>query len=124
MPQIISPVSGTSFYSARILPPPTIYSDASPATITASTPFIATAVLSTTYIEARINGVTDGSAALSGSSASLSSPLWVGDFQSGGYPLVGAIGEVIIYPTVLTNAEMNVIGNYLAAKLSISWTNL
>ena len=122
MPQIISPVGGTSFYSARIIP--TAVSDTSAATITANTPFIPTAVLSTTYIEARINGVTNGSTALSGNTASLSSPLWVGDFQNGGYGLIDAIGEVIIYPTVLTNTQMNAVGNYLAAKWSISWTNL
>jgi hypothetical protein len=121
MPQLFT-AQGSSLYSARILP--SVAQDFSAATITANTPFIPTAVLSTTYIEARINGVTNGSTALSGNTASLSSPLWVGDFQSGGNALVGAIGEVIIYPTVLTNAEINVIGNYLAAKWSISWTNL
>ncbi len=38
-------------------------------------------------------------------------------------PWDGDIGEIIIYTRVLTNAERNLIGNYLASKWGLAWTN-
>lgn len=39
-------------------------------------------------------------------------------------PLDGACGEVIIYTRALTNAEVNQVAAYLAAKWGGSWTNI
>ena len=36
----------------------------------------------------------------------------------------GLMGEQIVYTRILTNAEMNQVGTYLAAKWGITWTDL
>ncbi len=36
----------------------------------------------------------------------------------------GKIGEIIIYAGILTDVEMNQVGNYLSAKWGISWSNI
>lgn len=43
---------------------------------------------------------------------------------SGGFDLNGSIGEVIIYNRLLTDTESNLVGQYLAGKWGISWTDI
>ena len=38
--------------------------------------------------------------------------------------LDGFIGEVLIYERLLANTEINRVGNYLASKWGMTWTNI
>lgn len=44
--------------------------------------------------------------------------------QQGTNRFDGGIGEVIVYDRVLSQSEMNLVGNYLSTKWGISWTNI
>lgn len=50
--------------------------------------------------------------------------LYIGASNTLAFPLNGMIAEVIVYNSYLSNADANTVGNYLATKWGISWTNL
>lgn len=123
MPQIMRTDVGNVLQLVRINP--TVVTDSSAATLTTTSAFIGTTIYTTASLNALINGVGNGVTAAGSNTANQNRQFAIG--MNGGYGdtfFEGYMGELILYPTVLTNAEINVIGNYLAAKWSIGWTNL
>ena len=123
MPQIMRTEVGNVLQMIRI--DPTIVGESSAATLTTTSAFIGTTIYTTASLNALINGVGNGVTAAGSNAVNQNRSLAIG--MNGGYGdalFEGYMGELILYPTVLTNAEINVIGNYLATKWSISWTNL
>jgi hypothetical protein len=73
--------------------------------------------------EARYNGVLG----ISGSGDVLATPtdFVVGARYSYGYnAFLGTVSEIVIFNRALNDNELNVIGNYLAQKWGISWTDI
>lgn len=69
-----------------------------------------------------LDGYSQGSNA---TSTSYTSPTSIMGADAGGADTVnGAIGEILIFTRILSDAEMNQVGNYLSAKWAISWTDI
>jgi len=85
-----------------------------------ATPYIYSAQSQPTGNRVRLNGVSDGSNA--------TNPAYTNGFTELGSSIAGLnqfhgqMGEVIIYTSALTDANINLIGAYLAAKWGITWT--
>ncbi len=123
MPQMLRVINAT-VETVRISP--TTVTDASASSLNTSSAFIGSGVLSTSTLEARINGATNGAASITNANSVTAVPIGVGAnlrFEPSAL-FNGAIGEIIVYPSVLSNSEMNSVGNYLSSKWSITWNNL
>jgi len=85
-----------------------------------STPYIYSAQSQPTGNRVRLNGVSDGSNA--------TNPVYTNGFTELGSSIDGMnqfhgqMGEVLVYTSPLTDADINLIGAYLAAKWGITWT--
>jgi hypothetical protein len=73
------------------------------------------------------NTVIGGTATASSTFGNSTTALVGGRYQagniSGSFRLNGDIAEIIVYPTTLTNNEMNVVGIYLSQKWGLNWAN-
>lgn len=59
-----------------------------------------------------------------GVSPTYNNAVLMGRESSGANPFNGITGEHIVYAAALTTTQINQVGNYLAAKWGITWTNL
>lgn len=106
----------------------TVVAETAGVTVSADTWGIAAGRMTTTTIESYWNGTTDGSTAMSATSQTpvgAGTKLVVGDgtaFTDSGFE--GPIAEVIVFAEDLTDAEMNDVGNYLASKWALTWSDL
>jgi hypothetical protein len=124
MPQM-GRTNGTAYETVRIAGG--VFTDASGVTLSTGVTYVAASQHRTGNIEAYINGSTNGSTSTTGTNGTRSAPFAVGA-QSTVAPssnhLDGAVGEVVIYSKNLTNGEMNLVGDYLAAKWGGTWAAL
>lgn len=91
--------------------------------LTAGTGYILTAQSSVAGNSIRLNGVSDGSNATD--SAYTTNSGIIGAENNGLANMMdGPIGSLMVWTRILTIAERNLVGNYLAAKWGISWTNI
>jgi len=105
-----------------------VVTDGAGVTISADTWGIAAARMTTTTLETYWNGTTDGSTAMSTTNTTpigTATTLAIGDvttFANVGFD--GPIAEVVIFAEDLTDSEMNDVGNYLASKWALTWSDL
>ncbi len=94
--------------------------------ISTATDYIGAANFSTSGNDVYINGTSYGSNATS--TTFTNGQTWIGGAGAAGTtPFLfhdGLIGEILIYRGNLTNAQKNIVGNYLAAKWGLTWTGL
>ena len=71
-------------------------------------------------------GYYDGSPAVTATSATTTCiSMGIGCGPNGGGPyLNGALQDVIMYSRLLTNSEINIVGNWLSARSGATWTNI
>jgi hypothetical protein len=101
-----------------------VVTDAAGATLTANKSFMASAVqVGSTTIEAWVNGASDGSSALSGSSATRTSTLQVGahlNVSVFSQYWNGLIAEVLVFDRALTTSERLALERHLIAKWGVT----
>ncbi len=94
--------------------------------IATTTNYIGAANYSTSGIDLYINGVSYGTSA--SSTTFTNGSTWIGGSGAvGPTPFNyhdGVIGEVIVYSGNLSNANKNLVGNYLSSKWGITWTGI
>jgi hypothetical protein len=77
-----------------------------------------------TTLEAFVAGSTNGGTSSTPGRASSASFVRVCEASGVTSHFVGLIGEIICYQADLTDAEMNDVGNYLASKWALTWSDL
>lgn len=100
-----------------------VVTDSTAASVSDATFAVVASRLDASVLEAWLNGSSNGSTACTGG-AREPTALQVGSASGGAEQLVGSIAEIIIYADDLTNSEMNDVGNYLASKWGLTWTNI
>ncbi len=93
---------------------------------TVSTPYIMTGVRRSASVEAYANGVTTGPTATTGTNRTATTRLMIGANNSNTPAnfLEGQIGDVIHYNSALSSADLNAVGNALAARWGTTWTTI
>ncbi len=73
-----------------------------------------------------LDNIYDGTLVNSGSGAANYTviSMHIGASSTLAFPLNGMIAEIVLYNSSLSDADANTVGNYLATKWGISWTNL
>ena len=105
-----------------------VVNDGAGVTIPADTWGIAAGRMTTTTLESFWGGVGDGATSMSTTNTTPSgnnTKLAIGDvttFTNSGFD--GPIAEVVVFAEDLTDSEMNDVGNYLASKWAVSWSDI
>jgi len=101
---------------------PNIASDSSSASLVTTRAFIGSAVHRVDDVEAWADGASNGATSTTGSNETIASSIRIGANAISSAHFNGVIGEVIVFPRLLTTAEFNQVGRYLAGKWNITWT--
>lgn len=99
-----------------------VVTDNAGVTISTNTPYIVSAYQSSSALEVFVNASSNGSSAISGTSATRTSTLAIGYHPFStlfSQALDGVIGEVIIYSTALSVADRTLVLSYLNAKWAV-----
>lgn len=122
MPQMIRR-NAADLETVRVIP--SVFVDSAGQTLTTSGTFIGASVMRTSNLQAYVNGSSNGATTMTGTNSTNTSTVIVGNsYTVDPYYWNGLIAEIVVFARAFTNAEMNLIGGYLASKWNSTWTAL
>ncbi len=116
-------VGGESMSAVNIAGSGGPYADNSP-TVSDATWYVGATRQDATTLEAFLAGGTNGGTSSTPGRASSAAILRVCEATQQFSHFVGLIGEIIFYQADLTDSEVNDVGNYLASKWALTWSDL